>query len=228
MGKCRLRYLPLFSRNPQLRNLYPKSFSRKEAGQESETLAILLSLTSPWGPRGPSPKVPRPEAALSQDTHSNSTAERPGHPLFPRSPRPSHCLLKSCSGLPPALRSPDISPRASVPQPPFCPIRQGHFSEDGQCHSNRLYKGPKPWPCCKMKYALQSSQISFISFGSWWRDKQSWGSYSLPTLPPKSGCWPSWEASAAPRSISRTQTLLSSQKWVWQPSDTVKIFWENN
>ena len=39
-----------------------------------------------------------------------------------------------------------------------------------------------------MKYALQSSQISFISFGSWWRDKQSWGSYSLPTLPPKSGC----------------------------------------
>lgn len=125
--------------------MYTRSHSAGKRQDRSLKLwPILLSLTSPWGPWGPSPKVPRPEAMLSQDIHLNGTAERPGHPLFPRSPRHSYCLLKSCSGFPPALRSPNISPRASVPQPPFCPIRQGHFSEDGQCHSfTRALQGTK-------------------------------------------------------------------------------------
>lgn len=208
MSKCKLRYFPLSSRNPQLRNLYSKSFSRKEAGQESEILADILSLTSPWGPWVPSPKVPRPDAILSQEIHFNGTAASPGQPLFPRSPRRSPCLLKSCSGFPPALRSPNVSPRASVPRPPFCPIRPGRFPEDGQRHSSRLYKGPEPWSCCewsassKVHKSLSSALVPDDN-----ETNSSGEAVPSPSCHRSPAAWPSWEASAAPRFINRTQTL---------------------
>ena len=206
--QCKLRYFPLSSRNPQLRNLYSKSFSRKEAGQESEILADILSLTSPWGPWVPSPKVPRPDAILSQEIHFNGTAASPGQPLFPRSPRHSPCLLKSCSGFPPALRSPNVSPRASVPRPPFCPIRPGRFPEDGQRHSSRLYKGPEPWSCCewsassKVHKSLSSALVPDDN-----ETNSSGEAVPSPSCHRSPAAWPSWEASAAPRFINRTQTL---------------------